>query len=93
MKKNSIAFLLLFFLSGLCLARSQEQGQVSSKIPAAKIEKIGAAAAAWMGQHKAPVLSVAIVLDNQTNFSKGSGLADVENNVAAARVAMSFDRR
>jgi serine beta-lactamase-like protein LACTB len=56
---------------------------ISPKIPAAKIEKIETAIAAWMAQNKAPALSVAIVTDNQMSFSKGYGLADVENNVAA----------
>ncbi len=86
MKKKIIAFLLCVVLTNLCLAQSTSQKQTvenAQKIPAAKIEKIEAAITAWMAQHKAPALSVAIVLDNQPSFSKGYGLADVENKVAA----------
>ena len=86
MKKKLIAFLLCIVLINLCLAQSKEQKQTvgnSPKIAAAKIEKIETAIAAWMAQNKAPALSVAIVTDNQMSFSKGYGLADVENNVAA----------
>ncbi len=86
MKKKFIAFLLCVLLTNLCLAQSKEPKQSvgnAYKIPASGIEKIETAIAAWMRQHKAPALSVAIVLDNQTSFSKGYGLADVENAVAA----------
>ena len=86
MKKNVLAFLLCVVLTNLCLAQSTEpKTSVENyyKIPATKIEKIETAVAAWMAQHKAPALSMAIVIDNQMSFSKGYGLADVENNVAA----------
>lgn len=86
MKKIIIAFLLSLALAILCLAQSTEQKQNlegGQKLPAAKIEKIEVAIAAWMAKHKAPALSVAIVRDNQIRFLKGYGLADVENNVAA----------
>jgi len=86
MKKKFIIFLLGVILTNLCLAQSKEQKQTvenAPKIAAAKVEKIETAITAWMAQHKAPALSVAIVTDNQMSFSKGYGLADVENNVAA----------
>jgi CubicO group peptidase (beta-lactamase class C family) len=86
MKKKFIAFLLCIVLTNLCFAQSKEQKQAvgnSPKIAAAKIEKIETAIAAWMAQHKAPALSIAIVTDNQMSFSKGYGLTDVENIVAA----------
>jgi CubicO group peptidase (beta-lactamase class C family) len=86
MKKNFIVFLLCAMLTNLCLAQSKEPKQTvenSSKIATAKIEKIETAIATWMAQHKAPALSIAIVTNNQMSFSKGYGLADVENNVAA----------
>ncbi len=86
MKKKIIAFLLCLVLTNLGLAQGKEQKQTvenAQKIPAAKIEKIETAIAAWMAQNKVPALSVAIMTDNQMNFSKGYGLADVENNVAA----------
>jgi CubicO group peptidase (beta-lactamase class C family) len=84
MKKKFIAFSLCIILTNLCLAQNKEQKQIapnSLKIPASKIEKIETAIAAWMAQHKAPALSIAIVTDNQMSFSKGYGVADVENNV------------
>jgi CubicO group peptidase (beta-lactamase class C family) len=86
MKKKFIVFLLCIVLTNLCFAQSKEQKQAvgnSPKIAAAKIEKIETAIAAWMAQHKAPALSIAIVTDNQMSFSKGYGVADIENNVAA----------
>lgn len=86
MKRNVIAYLLCIFLTNLCLAQSKEQKQNlenGEKLPAAKIEKIDAAVTAWMARHKAPALSVAIVVNDQMRFSKGYGLADVENRVAA----------
>lgn len=86
MKKQIIACLLCVALTHLCLAESKEQKQSvdnSPKIAAAKIERIETAIAAWMAQNRAPALSIAIITNNQMSFSKGYGLADVENNVAA----------
>jgi len=86
MKKKFIAFLLCVILTNSCLAQSKEQKQTvdnSPTIPAAKVEKIETAITAWMVQNRAPALSIAIVTNNQMSFSKGYGLADVENNVAA----------
>ncbi|MBA3694575.1 MAG: beta-lactamase family protein [Acidobacteria bacterium] len=86
MKNKLIVILLCFVLTDLCFAQSKEQKQTvgnAQKIPAAKVEKIETAITAWMTQNKAPALSVAIVTNNQMSFSKGYGLADVENNVAA----------
>jgi CubicO group peptidase (beta-lactamase class C family) len=69
----------------LCLALplSAANAQNGRDLPKAKLEKIEAAIAAWMAQHKAPALSVAVVRNNQLTWSKGYGLADVENSVAA----------
>ncbi|HZI19362.1 MAG TPA: serine hydrolase domain-containing protein [Pyrinomonadaceae bacterium] len=86
MKKNVIAILLCIVLTNLCVAQSREQKQNPEnvqKLPAAKVEKIETAITAWMAQHKAPALSVAVVLNNQISFTGGYGLADIENNVAA----------
>jgi CubicO group peptidase (beta-lactamase class C family) len=86
MKNKFVAVLLCLAISNFGLGQSKEQkqtGENARKIPAAKVEKIETAIAAWMAQNKAPALSVAIVTDNQMSFSKGYGLADVENNVAA----------
>lgn len=68
----------------LCLALPLAASAQNAKgLPQAKAEKIEAAIAAWMAQHKAPALSVAVVLNNQLSWSKGYGLADVENSVPA----------
>jgi CubicO group peptidase (beta-lactamase class C family) len=86
MKNKFIAILLCVVFTNLSFAQSKEQKQTAEnaqKIPVAKVEKIETAIAAWMTQNKAPALSVAIVTDNRMSFSKGFGLADVENNVAA----------
>jgi serine beta-lactamase-like protein LACTB len=86
MKNRFIAALLCVALANLCLAQSNPQKQSvenARTIPAAKLEKIEAAIRAWMAQNKSPALSVAIVTDNQMRWSKGYGLADVENSVSA----------
>jgi CubicO group peptidase (beta-lactamase class C family) len=86
MKNKFIAILFCITLTNLCLAQDKEQKQTvgnAQKLPAAKIEKIETAIKAWMTQHKAPALSIAIVTDDKMSFSKGYGLADVENNVSA----------
>ena len=68
----------------LCLALPlAATAQNNKDLPKAKLEKIEAAIAAWMAQHKAPALSIAIVTNNQLSWSKGFGLADVENSVPA----------
>jgi CubicO group peptidase (beta-lactamase class C family) len=86
MKKKFAAICLCFVITNFGLAQSRVQIQTAEggqKLPAAKIEKIQAAIAAWMSQTRAPALSVAIVVDNQLRWSKGYGLADVENSVTA----------
>jgi|SRR5215213_4271214 len=86
MKNKLIAILLCLALTNLCLAQSKEQKQSvenAKEIPAAKVEKIEAAITAWMLQNKAPALSIAIVTDNRLRWSRGYGLADVENSVPA----------
>lgn len=86
MKNKAITVLLCVILANLCLAQSKAQKQTVENVqtlPAARIEKIEAAITAWMTQSKAPALSVAIVADDQIRWSKGYGLADVENSVSA----------
>lgn len=86
MKNKALAILLCVILANFCLAQSKAQKQTVENVqtfPAAKIEKIEAAITAWMTQNKAPALSVAIVDDNKIRWSKGYGLADVENSVSA----------
>ena len=58
-------------------------GQNNQTLSTPKVEKIEAAIAAWMAEHKAPALSVAVVADNRMIWSKGFGQADAENKVAA----------
>ena len=54
-------------------AQSPQPIQKNPGLPAAKVGKIEALIAAWMAQHKAPGLSVAIVTDNQLRWSNGYG--------------------
>jgi CubicO group peptidase (beta-lactamase class C family) len=86
MKSKFITILLCFALTNLSLAQSKQLKQTvenTQTLPAAKVEKIESAITTWMSQNKAPALSVAIVMDNQIRWSKGYGLADVENSVPA----------
>lgn len=83
--KKLIVVLLCFVFSTLCLAQNQSKSadEKFGQLPVAAVEKIETAVKNWMAQTKAPALSLAIVLNDQMSFSKGYGLADVENNVAA----------
>ena len=86
MKNKFIAVLLCLALTNVCFAQSKEQKQTVENaqiLPVARVEKIEAAITAWMRQNKSPALSVAIVTDNQMRWSKGYGMADVENSVPA----------
>jgi len=87
-----IAILLCCSLSSLSLAQGREQKPATQTtqpvqnvqgLPAPKVREIELLISAWIRQHKAPALSVAIVTDNKMSFSEGYGLADVENNVSA----------
>ena len=90
MKQRSIILVLILAtlvvaqsVGPLAIARPRQAAQNAQAISAAKIEKIEAAISAWMAQHKAPALSVAIVVENRLAWSNGFGLADVENSVPA----------
>lgn len=91
MKYRLFLLLLCFGISNFAFAQDKETKpanavknvQTGSGLSKAKIEKIEAEIAAWMAKHKAPALSVAVVADGQMRFSKGYGLADVENSVPA----------
>lgn len=78
LKRKIIIALLCLATLPLAISAQNTKG-----LPQSKLEKIEAAIAAWMAQHKAPALSVAIVTNNQLSWSKGYGLADVENSVSA----------
>ena len=92
MRHKLILILLCFTISDLSLAQSREQQvtthtsqpvQSTRGLPASKVEKIEPLISAWMTQHKAPALSVAIVTDNQLRWSKGYGVIDLENSIPA----------
>src|SRR5262245_8854038 len=92
MKHKLSAILLCLTISDLSLAQSREQQvmaqaprsvQNTGGLPASKVEKIEPLILAWMEQHKAPALSVAIATDNQLRWSKGYGVIDLENSVPA----------
>jgi CubicO group peptidase (beta-lactamase class C family) len=86
MKRKNVAWLLCVILATLSLTQTKAESQIprdTQTIPDARVEQIEAAIAGWMTQTKAPALSIAIVTDNQLRWSKGYGLADVENSVPA----------
>lgn len=86
MKNKLTAIFLCVVLINLCPAQSKERKPTGGNVralPAATVEKIETAITDWMARTKAPALSVAIVTDNQTRWSKGFGLADLENAVPA----------
>jgi CubicO group peptidase (beta-lactamase class C family) len=86
MKNKLIAIVICLALTNLCLAQTKEQKrgvENAPPLPAVKLEKIEAAITAWLSLNKSPALSIAVVLDNQMRWSKGYGLADVENSVPA----------
>jgi len=86
--KNKLLVIVFLEISSATLsfaqaAPSPQSIQKTQGLPAAKIRKIEALIAAWMAQHKAPALSVAIVTDNQLRWSNGYGVLDLENSVPA----------
>ena len=85
MKTKSNAILIFVAVTNLCLAQSGQKQSVDNAqtLPAPRVAKIDAAITAWMTLNKSPALSVAIVTDNQMRWSKGYGLADLENSVSA----------
>ncbi len=76
--KYKITLILVCFILSISAS-----AQTNQSLPAAKIEKIEAEIAAWMAKSKAPALSVAVVADNKLLWSKGYGLANVENQAQA----------
>lgn len=61
----------------------QAAGSNTQILSTAKLEQLDSLVTAWMALRKAPALSLAIVVDNRMVFSKGYGMADVENSVPA----------
>ncbi len=64
-------------------AQKATRSQNTQNLSAAKVERIESLIKAWMAQHKAPAISVAIVIDNELRWSKGYGVLDLENSVPA----------
>jgi CubicO group peptidase (beta-lactamase class C family) len=66
----------------------QAQAEPATRLPPASIVRIEAAIDAYMAANHVPGLSVALVIDGRPGWSRGFGLADVENAVpATARTA------
>jgi CubicO group peptidase (beta-lactamase class C family) len=66
----------------------QAQAKQATGLPPASIVRIESAIDAYMAAHHVPGLSVALVIDGRPGWSRGFGLADVENAVpATARTA------
>jgi CubicO group peptidase (beta-lactamase class C family) len=59
-----------------------------AKIPAAKIERIERLVAEYMSAHKVPALAMAVVVNGELAWSRGFGLADLENHVPATETTM-----
>jgi CubicO group peptidase (beta-lactamase class C family) len=64
------------------------QAEQATRLPPASIVRIESAIGAYMAANHVPGLSVALVIDGRPGWSRGFGLADVENAVpATARTA------
>jgi CubicO group peptidase (beta-lactamase class C family) len=61
----------------------QAQAEQATRLPPASIVRIEAAIDAYMAANHVPGLSVALVIDGRPGWSRGFGLADVENAVPA----------
>ncbi|MDQ3120290.1 MAG: beta-lactamase family protein [Verrucomicrobiota bacterium] len=67
-----------------CLSLSPAtQAEPAPGLSPEAIRHIDTAVESWRGESKAPGLSIAVVSDNQLVWSKGYGLADMENGVPA----------
>ncbi len=69
-----------FLLGAVCLA---PQLHAREGLPGKKVRQIESLLHVVMQQQKIPGLSIAIVVGNQLRWSKGFGLADIENRVPA----------
>ena len=89
MKIKLLVLLLCFSVCNFVSAQNKELKSATSTIQTGnglsktQLEKIETEIATWMAKHKAPALSVAVVAGGQMRWSKGYGLADVENSVPA----------
>jgi CubicO group peptidase (beta-lactamase class C family)/D-alanyl-D-alanine dipeptidase len=65
------------------LTGSASVTRAESALPEEVVQKVEALITAEMKRQRIPGLSVAVAVDNQPVWSKGFGLADIENNTAA----------
>ncbi|HEX8116418.1 MAG TPA: serine hydrolase domain-containing protein [Pyrinomonadaceae bacterium] len=72
--------LLALFSSSYAAA---QQAARQEALPPEKVRQIEALVAAEMSKQKIPGLTVAVVSDRRVRWSRGFGLQDIENNVAA----------
>ena len=72
-----LCLLLLLFPS------ARARAQQAAALPAEKVRQIEALVTAEMAKQKIPGMTVAVVSERQVRWSKGFGLQDIENNVAA----------
>lgn len=78
--KPALAFCLgVLLLAGSTRAPAQE----ATQLPSASITRIESTIATYMAANHVPGLSIAIVIDGRPAWSRGFGLADVENTVPA----------
>lgn len=72
----------------LGLALVVTSAEPSLALPPAQVQAIESAVEAFMAGHKVPGLTVAVAVDRRLTWSKGFGLADVENAVPATAETM-----
>ena len=78
MRRAILVLLVVFCIGGL------RAGIVNAQhLPPAKLEQIERLVKAFMSAHSVPGLSIALVVDGEPLWSKGYGIADLENNVPA----------
>ena len=80
MKRQAVWFSVVLLV---LLAAISAPGQRQQRLPADQIKKVEAVISAAMAKQKIPGFSAAIVTDNQLSFSRGYGLAEIENSVPA----------
>jgi CubicO group peptidase (beta-lactamase class C family) len=67
----------------LAAGSAQAQAKQATRLPPASIVRIESAIGAYQAANHVPGLSVALVIDGRPGWSRGFGLADVENAVPA----------
>jgi CubicO group peptidase (beta-lactamase class C family) len=72
----------------LCLALLAAPSEPTTPLPPAQIQALESAVDAFMAERKIPGLTVAVVVDRRFAWTKGFGLADVENAVPATAGTM-----